>query len=160
MTAPPPTTQIVVFRVADDWFAADVFSVERVLRHKAPTAIPDVPDWIVGVIDYQQRVVPVIDLRKRFGLPAIAPVPETRILVFNADGEWIGAVADAVVEVAQLDEGAIAPPPAMFRGLAAEYLRGLVRRGERLVIVLDVARLLSTTDKLTLDQARTGVAHA
>jgi purine-binding chemotaxis protein CheW len=160
MTAPPPTLQIVVFRLAEDWFAADVFSVERVLRYKVPTAIPDVPDWIVGVIDYQQRVVPVIDLRTRFGLAPRAPVPETRILILNADGEWIGAVVDAVVEVAQLEEGAITPPPPMFRGLAAEYLRGLVRRSERLVIVLDVARLLSTTDKLTLDQARSGVAHA
>ena len=159
MTAPTPTTQIVIFRVAEDWFAADVFSVERVLRYKAPTAIPDVPDWIVGVIDYQQRVVPVIDLRRRFDLPAVAPSAETRILVFTADGEWIGAVADGVVEVTALDEGAIAAPPAMFRGLAGEYLRGLVRRSDRLVIVLDVARLLSTADRLTLDQARSGGAH-
>jgi purine-binding chemotaxis protein CheW len=160
MTAPPPTLQIVVFRLADDWFAADVFAVERVLRHRAPTAIPDVPDWIAGVIDYQDRVVPVIDLRTRFGLAPQPPRPESRILVFNAGGEWIGGVADSVVEVAQLDATHLAPPPAMFRGLAGEYLRGLVRRDDRLVIVLDVARLLSTTDKLTLDQARTGAAHA
>ena len=158
MSAPSPSSQIVIFRVADDWFAADVFSVERVLRYKAPTAIPDVPDWIVGVLDYQQRVVPVIDLRRRFDLTPVAPSAETRILVFNADGEWIGAVADGVVEVTALEEGAIAEPPPIFRGLAAEYLRGLVRRADRLVIVLDVARLLSTSDKLTLDQART--AHA
>ena len=148
MSAPSPSSQIVIFRVADDWFAADVFSVERVLRYKAPTAIPDVPDWIVGVLD----------LRRRFDLAPVAPSAETRILVFNADGEWIGAVADGVVEVTALEEGAIAEPPPIFRGLAAEYLRGLVRRADRLVIVLDVARLLSTSDKLTLDQART--AHA
>ncbi len=160
MTAPLPTSQIVIFRVADDWFAADVFSVERVLRYKPPTAIPNVPDWIVGVIDYQQRVVPVIDLRRRFELPSVPPASETRILIFSADGEWIGAVADAVVEVTALDEGAITAPPPIFRGLAAEYLRGLVRRSDRLVILLDVSRLLSTTDQLTLDQARTGVANA
>ena len=63
MTDPTATTQIVVFKLADDLFAADVYSVERVLRHVTPTAIPNVPPWIVGVIDYQQRVVPVIDLR-------------------------------------------------------------------------------------------------
>lgn len=159
MTAPPPAAQIVVFRIADDWFAADVFAVERVLRYKAPTAIPDVPSWIVGVIDYQKRVAPVIDLRRRFNLPPVAPTPETRILVLVADGEWIGAVVDAVVEVVAIDEAAVSPPPPMFRGLAGEYLRGLLRRDDRLVIVLDIARLLSTSDRLTLDQARTGAPH-
>lgn len=153
-------TQIVVWRLADDWFAADVFSVERVLRHVTPTAIPDAPAWIVGVIDYQKRVVPVIDLRRRFELPAVAPTTETRILVFTADGEWIGAVVDAVVEVTAIDASAIVPPPPLFRGLAAEYLRGLTRRNDRLVILLDVARLLSTSDKLTLDQARAGATNA
>ena len=163
MTAPAPATatQIVIFKLGDDLFAADVFAVERVLRHTPPTAIPNVPPWIVGVIDYQQRVVPVIDLRRRFGLPAAEVKPETRLLVLNAGGEWIGAVVDTVVEVVSVDLAAITPPPPMFRGLAGEYLRGLVRRADKLVICLDVPRLLSTTDRLTLDDARTeAAAHA
>ena len=157
MTAPAPVTQIVIFKLGDDHFAADVFAVERVLRHVAPTAIPNVPPWIMGVIDYQQRVVPVIDLRRRFGLAATDVKPETRLLVLNANGEWVGAVVDAVVEVVSVEVAAITPPPPIFRGLAGEYIRGLVRRAGRLVICLDVARLLSTTDRLTLDQARTEV---
>ena len=157
MTDPTATTQIVVFKLADDLFAADVYSVERVLRHVAPTAIPDVPPWIVGVIDYQQRVVPVIDLRVRFGLAGATVKPETRILILNSEGEWIGAVVDAVVEVVTIDATALQPPPPIFRGLAGEYLRGLIRRGDRLVVCLDVARLLSTNDRLTLDQLRTEV---
>ena len=157
MTDPAATTQIVVFKLADDLFAADVYSVERVLRHVAPTAIPDVPPWIVGVIDYQQRVVPVIDLRVRFGLAGATVKPETRILILNSEGEWIGAVVDAVVEVVTIDATALQPPPPIFRGLAGEYLRGLIRRGDRLVVCLDVARLLSTNDRLTLDQLRTEV---
>jgi len=157
MTDPAATTQIVVFKLADDLFAADVYSVERVLRHTAPTAIPDVPPWIVGVIDYQQRVVPVIDLRVRFGLAGAAVKPETRILILNSEGEWIGAVVDAVVEVVTIDATALQPPPPIFRGLAGEYLRGLIRRGDRLVVYLDVGRLLSTNERLTLDQVRTEV---
>ena len=157
MTDPTAPTQIVVFKLADDLFAADVYSVERVLRHVAPTAIPDVPPWIVGVIDYQQRVVPVIDLRVRFGLAGATVKPETRILILNSEGEWIGAVVDAVVEVVTIDATALQPPPPIFRGLAGEYLRGLIRRGDRLVVCLDVARLLSTNDRLTLDQLRTEV---
>ena len=158
MTAPAPVTQIVIFKLGEDHFAADVFAVERVLRYTAPTAIPNVPPWIVGVIDYQQRVVPLIDLRKRFGLPLADVRPETRLLVLNAGGEWVGAVVDAVVEVVSVDVAAITPPPPMFRGLAGEYLRGLVRRADKLVICLDVARLLTTTERLTLDDARTEAA--
>ncbi|HEX8850586.1 MAG TPA: chemotaxis protein CheW [Gemmatimonadaceae bacterium] len=155
---PATVSKIVTFRLADDLFAADIYSVERVLRYKAPTPVPNVPEWIDGVIDYQGRVVPLINLRRRFELPASEPGPETRILVFNAGGEWIGGVVDAVLDVAPLEAGKLAPPPALFRGLAAEYLLGIVRRAERLVIFLDVGRLLSTSDRLVLERATDAVA--
>ena len=145
--------QIVTFRVGDDLFAADVQSVERVLRHVAPRGIPNVPHWIEGVIDYRGRVVPVIDLRKRFELPKREAAAETRILVFNSGGEWIAAVVDAVLEVAAVTDAELAPPPPLFRGLAGEYLRGIARRNGRLVIFLDVARLLSTTERLVLQRS-------
>lgn len=147
-------SQIVTFRLGDDLFAADIFSVERVLRYQPPTSIPNVPDWIEGVIDYQGRVVPVISLRRRFELPAVAAANETRILVLNAGGEWIAAIVDGVLEVAALDPGSLQPPPPLFRGLAGEYLRGIARRGERLVIFLDVERLLSTSERLRLESAQ------
>jgi purine-binding chemotaxis protein CheW len=159
MTTPlpaPEASQIVTFRLGDDYFAADIYSVERVLRYQPPTPIPNVPDWIVGVIDYQNRVVPVIDLRARFEMPPARIVNETRILVLNADGDWIAALVDAVVEVTSLTAAALAPPPRLFRGLAADYLRGIVRRGERLIIFLDVTKLLSTNERLVLERAAAG----
>lgn len=144
-------SQIVTFRLGDDLFAADIYSVERVLRYQQPTAIPNVPDWIEGVIDYQGRVVPVISLRRRFELPGVAAANETRILVLNAGGEWIAAIVDAVLEVTSLEADGLQPPPPLFRGLTGEYLRGIARRGERLVIFLDVERLLSTSERLHLE---------
>jgi len=147
--------KIVVFRVGDDLFAADVQSVERVLRHQAARPIPDVPAWIDGVIEYRERMVPVIDLRRRFELPVEGVRPEMRTLVMNAGAEWIAVTVDAVLEVAGGGEG-MTPPPAYFRGLAGEYLRGIVRRGDRLVVVLDVDRLLSATDRLALGRATAG----
>ena len=153
-TATTPTiSKIVTFRLGDDLFAADIYSVERVLRFQPPTPVPNVPDWIDGVIDYQGRVVPLINLRNRFELPVAEPGPETRILIFNAGGEWIGGVVDAVLDVAPLDAGKLAPPPPMFRGLAGEYLLGIVRRADRLVVFLDVTRLLSTGERLVLERA-------
>lgn len=145
--------KMVVFRVGDDLFAAGVQSVERVLRHQAARPVPDVPAWIDGVIEYRQRVVPVINLRKRFELPPADARPETRTLIMHAGGEWIAVTVDAVLEV--MNAGEVASPPPFFRGLAGEYMRGLVKRGNDLVIALDVDRLLTATERLQL-QAATG----
>lgn len=159
MTAPATTSQIVTFRLGDELFAADIFSVERVLRYTAPTPVPNVPSWIEGVIDYQQRVVPVINLRRRFEMPAAAAPSDGRILVLSVDDEWVAATVDGVLDVSALDAGKIAPPPALFRGLAASYVRGVVRRGERLVVFLDVAQLFATDERIVLERQSEGSAR-
>jgi len=145
-------TKLVNFKLGDDLFAADIFAVERVLRYQASRTLPDVPSWIEGVIEYQKRVIPVVNLRRRFELPEREAVPETRIIVLNAHGDWIGIVVDSVVEVATVDAGNVSAAPSFFRGLAGEYLKGILRRGEgeRLVIVLDVEQLLSSTERIKL----------
>jgi purine-binding chemotaxis protein CheW len=145
--------KLVTFRLGEDYFAADIFAVERVLRYAAPTSVPDMPAYIEGLIDYQGRVVPIVNLRLRFELPAAPPANETRILVLNVAGEWIGVVVDSVTEVAPFDRNAVSAPPQLFRGLAAQYLKGILRRGERLVIFLDVDQLLSSTERIALQQA-------
>jgi len=145
--------KLVIFRLGDDLFAADVFAVERVLRYQSPRTLPDVPSWIEGVIEYQKRVIPVVNLRRRFELEERAPATDTRIVVLNTRGDWIGVVVDSVVEVSTVGDGSVAPAPSFFRGLAGEYLKGIVRRaeGERLIVVLDVEQLLSSTEKIALE---------
>lgn len=148
----PRIAKIVWFRLGTDYFAADIFSVERVLRYQPPTAVPNVPEWIEGVIEYQGRVVPVVSLRRRFQLPAVPATPETRVLVLKSGDDWVGAVVDAVLEVASFDESLLSPPPPLFRGLAGEYLRGIVRLEDRLLIYLNVERLLSSDERLALER--------
>lgn len=151
MTATQPQlSKIVTFRLGDDLFAADVFSVERVLRYTDPTPLPNVPDWLAGVIEYQGRVVPVVDLRRRFELPPRTRSGETRILIFTAADDYVGAVVDGVLEVTTVDPEKIAPPPPLFRGLAAEYLQGVLRMRERLIVLLDMRRLLSAEERMRL----------
>ena len=144
------TQQLVTFRLGDDHFAADIHAVERVLRFQEPTAVPNVPDWVDGVIEYQGRVVPVINLRRRFGLEGAPALSGTRIIILSTPDGWVGVVVDAVLEVASVPAAEIAPPPPLFRGLSADYVRGIIRRRERLGILLDTARLLTTTDRLVL----------
>ena len=152
------TDKIVIFRLGDDLFAAGVQSVERVLRFHRGRPLPDVPPWVDGVIEYRSNVIPQLDLRRRFELPDVAVGPATRVLVLNAGGGWVAVVVDAVLEVAAYDASQLSPPPALFRGLAGEYLEGLIRHGERLVVLLDVNRLLSATERLRLEAATAGAS--
>lgn len=151
--------QLVTFRLGDDYFAADIYSVERVLRYQSPTAIPNVPEWVEGVIEYRGRIIPVIDLHLRFGLEPVPPKPESRILVFSVGTEWIGAVVDAVLEVTSPTADQLSPPPPLFRGLSAEFLRGIVRRNDRLIVFLEVTRLLTTDERVVLERATEGATH-
>jgi purine-binding chemotaxis protein CheW len=115
-----------------------------------------VPDWVDGVIEYRGRIIPVINLRLRFGLERVPPQPESRILVFSVGKEWIGAVVDAVLEVATPTAAQLAPPPPLFRGLSAEFVRGVVRRNDRLIVFLEVTKLLTTDERVVLERATDG----
>ena len=147
------TDKLVTFRLGDDLFAADVHAVERVLRYTAPTSVPDMPEYIVGVMDYLSRVVPVVNLRRRFELPVVEPNSETRTLILNVSGEWIAVIVDSVTAVVPYDPASVAPPPKLFRGLAGQYLKGIVRRDDKLMIYLDVEQLLSSTERIALAEA-------
>lgn len=146
-------TRIVTFRLGADLFAVDIAVVERVLRYDTPRAIPNVPAWIEGVIEYQGHVVPVIDLRRRFELAQGGVGGQARMLVCSTDTELVAVVVDAVLDVRPLGDSDLSRPPAFFRGLAGEYLRGLARRDGELVVVLDANRLISSRDRLALEPA-------
>jgi purine-binding chemotaxis protein CheW len=150
--------QIVTFRVGPELFAADVRAVERVLRYQAPKSLPEVPDWMLGVLEYQRRVVPVIDLRLRFELHSGSPTSDTRIIVFNTANGWTGGIVDAVLDVSAVEGGRLEPPPPLLHGLAAEYLHGITRRDGQLVVLLNADRVLSSKDQ-ALIQARLAEAQ-
>ena len=146
-------SRLVTFRVGADLYAADIFSVERVLRYQAPRAIPGVPSWVEGVLEYAGSIVPVIDFRRRFSAPVTAPSAQTRLLVLSREGEWMAAIVDQVLDVRPVGPDDIAPPPPLVSGLAGEYLRGVVRREGTLVVVLDVDRILGAGDARSLRES-------
>ena len=144
--------QLVIFHLGADLFAADVFAVERVLRYTQPSNVPGVPRWIEGVMPYRDTVIPVVDMRHRIELPEAPITPETRILVFSATGGWIAAIVDSVSEVAVVPSASVTPPPALFHGLPAQFMRGIAKLGEQVVVVLDIERVLSSTDRLEFER--------
>jgi purine-binding chemotaxis protein CheW len=148
--------KLVTFQLGLDLFAADVLSVDRVLRYTPPNAVPDVPAWIVGVIEHRGSPIPVVDLRRRVELSDDSITLETRMLVFNTRDGHVGAIVDMVHEVSDVPAAAVSPPPALFRGLSAEFIRGVAKVRDQLIVILDVDRVLSSSDRITFDQS----AHA
>ncbi len=141
--------QLVAFRIAGQDFALDIFQVERILRYEPPSPLPKAPAFLEGVLAYEGAAVPVIDLRKRLGVAA-ALRDDTRTMILEGGGSRIGVVVDAVTAVLQVPADAVTAPPPIVRGLAAEYVTGLVVRDTRTVIVLNAGKLLSTQEKITL----------
>jgi purine-binding chemotaxis protein CheW len=146
------TQKLVAFQLGVDLFAAEVLSVERVLRYEQPKSVPDVPPWIEGVLEHRGKIIPIVDLRKRIELAAFEITPETRILVFTTTDGLVGAIVDAVLEVAAVPADAITTPPKLFRGVSAEFVKGIAKLRDQLIVVLDVERVLASTDRIALEQ--------
>jgi len=142
--------QLVAFRIAGQDFAFNIFQVERILRYEAPAPLPKAPEFLEGVLQYQGAAVPLIDLRKRLNVPA-PHKEETRTVILEWDGGKVGVVVDAVAEVLQVAATEITAPPKIVKGLAAEYIAGIVALKGRTIIVLNTTQLLTAKERLALD---------
>ncbi len=152
--------QVVVFRVGGQEFAFNVFHVQRILRYEAPARLPKAPAFLEGVLQVQGAVVPVVDLRKRFELKDAALREETRTVVLDVEGLVVAAVVDAVLEVLRVGAEAVSTPPAVVRGLAAEYIQGIISLGPRTIVLLQSARLLTSSERIQLETVHAEAAHA
>ncbi|HXM38088.1 MAG TPA: chemotaxis protein CheW [Gemmatimonadales bacterium] len=144
--------QLVTFKVGGQDFGFNIFQVERILRYEAPAPLPKAPEYLEGILRYQGGAVPLVDLRKRLG--AAAPLrDDTRTMILEFEGGKIGIVVDAVTEVMQVPAQEVTPPPGIVKGLAAEYITGLVVKNGRTIIVLNTNKLLTSKEKLALQGA-------
>ncbi len=141
--------QLVTFRVGPQELALDILQIERILRYSAPAPLPQAPDFLEGVVPYEGGAVPVVDLRKRFGLEASVR-EETRLMVLDLEHQRVGVLVDEVREVMRVDSTTITAPGPMVSGLAAAYIAGIVTRPGRTIIILNARKLLSSTERLAL----------
>lgn len=151
------TMQCLTFRLGEEVFAVDVAKAREVLDYSVITRVPQTPKFMLGVINLRGSVVPVIDLRLKFGLPAAERTRDSCIVVLEVgvDGETtvVGALADSVQEVLDLEPGQIEPPPRIGTRLKTEFIRGMGSIGERFLILLDIDRVFSTEELLVVQQA-------
>ena len=133
--------QLVVFLVGGESYGVAIADVQEIIRTPAITVVPRAPEHVAGVINLRGRVIPVIDLRKRFRLPAADAGRDGRVVVLNVSGEIVGATVDSVSEVLRVPVDAIAPPAATL-GSASDHIRGIAQFEERLIVLLDLDRVL------------------
>lgn len=151
--------QVVVFRVGGQEFAFNVFHVQRILRYQAPSPLPKAPAFLEGILQVQGAVVPVIDLRKRFELADARLREETRMMVLECDGVNVAVIVDAVLEVLRINSEAVSLPPAVVRGLAAEYIQGIITVGARTVVLLQTGRLVTSSERISLEAIQAEPVH-
>ena len=144
------TMQLVSFQLAQEEYGIEITRVQEIILMGEITRVPQTLSYIKGLINLRNTVIPIVDLRLRFGLPQHPPDDDTRIMVINVGGKTIGIVVDAVSEVLRVSKEHVSPPPPTVAGLGREYLTGLVKLGNRLLILLDIEKILG---KAEADQA-------
>ena len=148
--------QLVSFQLVDEQYGIEISKVREIILVGEITQIPQTPNYVKGLINLRSTVIPIIDLRLRFGLAESEPTDETRIVVTQVNGKTIGIIVDAVSEVLRISKDQIAPPPPTVAGCAQEYLVGLARRDNDLLILLDIEKILDEDMK----EALTSVTHS
>ncbi len=139
--------QSVVFRIGNESYGVDVDSVVSIIKMQEITRVPHAPEFIEGVTNLRGAVVPILDLRRRFGLPSEKPGPNTRIMIINADDTHAGLVVDAVTQVVQVPDDTIEPPPQMAITANSTFIRGIAKVDGALIILLDMKRVLTFEEK-------------
>ena len=142
--------QLVTFSISDEEFGVDILKVQEIIRTMEISKVPRAPDFVEGVINLRGKVIPIIDLRRRFGLAHKLHDKNTRIIVIEMTDVIVGFVVDAVSEVLRIPTSTVEPPPPVVAGMDSEYISGVGKLENSLLILLDLDKLLSSDDMAAL----------
>jgi purine-binding chemotaxis protein CheW len=151
--------QFVVFKLNHgeqvSEFAIPISNVQEIIPLPVPTRLPQVPEFIEGIINLRGKIIPIIDLRKRFdmGEESGSFVKDRRSIIIDMEEQIVGVIVDEVNEVLRLSAESIEKPPAVISGITAEYLTGVGKLNERLLIILDVNKIFNEAEKDALMNA-------
>ncbi|MCK8827310.1 chemotaxis protein CheW [Natroniella acetigena] len=145
------TRQMIIFELNQEEFGIDINNVKEIIRPEEIRSVPQSSEFIAGIIDLRGEIITVVDLRKKFGLQAEVD-SDTRIIVAELARTKIGFIVDTASEVLRVEGDEIAPPPREIEGMKANLLQGVVKRDERLIILLDFAGLLSQEEVEEIQQ--------
>ena len=138
--------QLVTFRIGEEEFGVDILAVQEIIRLMQITMVPRAPAFIEGVINLRGKVIPVINMRTRFGMPALEHDSNTRIVVMELEQKIVGFLVNGVSEVLRIPAGTVEDPPPVVAGFGSEYFRGIGKLDDRLLILLELDNLLCDID--------------
>lgn len=142
--------QVLSFVLDGEWFGVDISGIQEVLEYRQVTHVPRTPAFMLGVINLRGKVIPVVDLRRQFGMQVAEPTVDTCIVILSVviDGENtpLGVLADRVHEVVELSESEINPPPRLGSRVRSEFISGMARQEESFIILLDLERIFSSEE--------------
>lgn len=134
--------QFVEFKLGDEKYGVDILQVKTIERMMPITRVPKAPSFVEGVINLRGEIVPVIDLRKRFDLPKGEITENTRIIIVTVEDLTVGMIVDSATEVIQLPQDEIEDPPAITSGIDSDYLEGVGKINDELLILLNLSKVL------------------
>ncbi|MBF0285213.1 MAG: chemotaxis protein CheW [Magnetococcales bacterium] len=141
------SSRVLTFTLDHEHFALDIFTVREILDVSDITRIPQAPEFMLGVVNLRGNAVPVMDLRRRFGMPPAARTVNSRIIIMEmlqgGETTLIGALADSVKEVLELDSGQIEPPPRMGTRVPIDFITGIGKQGDRFILLLNGERVFA-----------------
>ncbi len=140
--------QLVSFSLDNEEYGVDVLKVREIIRMPSITRVPNTPHYVEGVINLRGKVIPIINMRRRFGLIEIDYDKQTRIMVMDIEGELMGFIVDAVSEVIRISSSEIQPSPAVVTsGIDQECIAGVINQAERLLVLLDLQKMFSLDER-------------
>ena len=140
--------QLVSFNLDQEEYGVDVLKVREIIRMPIVTRVPNTPHFVEGVINLRGKVIPIISMRKKFGLMETENDKQTRIMVMDVDGELMGFIVDAVSEVIRVSGSEIQPSPAVVAsGIDQDCIAGVINQAERLLVLLDLEKMFSNDEK-------------
>jgi Chemotaxis signal transduction protein len=143
--------KILVFKIEDEEYATQIGQVERIIECEKITRIPEAPDYLKGVVNNQGRVVPVIDLKRRFNLPP-STGDQSKIIIARQDNGSVGLIVDNVSEVMDVDADSVSPAPDIISGIIKDYVKGIIKLEGRLIIYLNLNKILDFGEKQEIEQ--------
>jgi len=142
--------QFVIFKLADEYYGVDIASVDGIIKTQFITIVPHAPNFVEGVTNLRGTVLPVVDMRRRFGLSMQAESKDTRIIVIELDGMTVGMIVDAVTEVMHISVEDVEPPSPMIATVDSSFITGIAKIADRLIILLDLAKVLTIQEQHAL----------
>lgn len=143
--------QLVSFTIGEEEFGVDILKVQEINRVVDITSVPHTPEYVDGVINLRGKVIPIIDLRRRFGMERKEKDKNTRNIIVELDHTVIGFVVDSVNEVLRIQKSVAEPPPPIIAGIEADYITAIAKVDNRLLILLDLDRVLTTKEYTEID---------